>query len=305
MKFSIFGLDFRINRKLEEKDKFSLSDTKVLNAQLVQKIKEIDDYTLCQRVSKISISDFSDLNRVKTALEEHGIVVVPEFVPSEILGRYDSLIKNIKCRVADFVGSGKRLVEEGDVVFQKGSEKISGYDDLSSYKKTIVQVREGQDEGMVDVFNVDNWIPELGEFLRPYFERLSTERLITYNGYPLQPRNLNIYVNASIKETRGFHVDSYKNEVKAFVYLSDVLDLADGPYTYVRGSHLGGVFRRVNMALSSDLPNSTEFPVVPFEDIVPVIAKKGALVISDQSGAHRGFPQLANRERMIAVMKYR
>ena len=140
---------------------------------------------------------------------------------------------------------------------------------------------------------------------RPYFETLSQKGLITRNGNPLQPQNLNIYFNYAIKETRGFHVDSYKNEVKAFIYLSDVRDLGDGPYTYVKGSHAAGIFRRMNMALSSDLPNATEFPIVPFDEIIPVVATKGALVISDQSGAHRGFPQLENRERVIAVMKYR
>ncbi|MGZ7261747.1 hypothetical protein ACXWON_09815, partial [Streptococcus pyogenes] len=53
----------------------------------------------------------------------------------------------------------------------------------------------------------------------------------------ISPRNINVYLNSGIQNTRGFHVDTYEEKLKAFIYLTDCLDFSDGPYTFVKKSH--------------------------------------------------------------------
>ena len=122
------------------------------------------------------------------------------------------------------------------------------------------------------------------------------------DGKSVDFRNLNFYINSNITKTRGFHADSFSPQLKAFVYLTDCLSLDDGPYTYVRRSHTDGPYRRLNQDLCVNLPNKTETPLLDRDRIVPVLGKKGTLVISDQSGFHRGYPQSPGHKRVISVM---
>lgn len=303
MKLSAFGLSIKLSREVEE-GKLSLADLRLINNSLLEKIRLLGAAEIKERVLKMAVPGVSNIDLLSEGLARDGIVVVPNFLPTDVVDKLRNDIDALSSEIKKFQGSKKKFYETESVLYQKGTAKISGYKELSSYGKSIVQVREGQDEGMVDVFNADVFLPVLGKILRPYFEMLSDKGVLGKAGDFLKPTNLNLYINESVMETRGFHVDSYASEIKAFIYLTDVLSLDDGPYTYVRGSHLEGVFPRLNKAISADLPNQTEFPVVQIEDVVPITAKRGALVISDQGGAHRGFPQAAGASRIVAVMKF-
>ena len=158
---------------------------------------------------------------------------------------------------------------------------------------------------MVDVFNIDHLLPTFSTVVRGAYEASPIAELIGSDSENLTARNLNVYMNADITATRGFHVDDYRKKLKSFIYLTDVETLDDGPYTYVKGSHVESPFRRINRTLSRYLPNRTEAPIVPLESIVPAIARKGTLVISDQGGFHRGFPQARGHSRMLSVMNYK
>ena len=158
---------------------------------------------------------------------------------------------------------------------------------------------------MIDIFNVDKWKGTIGDTLRPYFESKLIADVMNVGDSCPEARNLNLYLNTSVTSTRGFHVDSYSKQLKGFVYLEDCLSLEDGPYTYVKESHLESALRKINIQVSSVLPNKTETPFVSLQNIVPVLAKRGALVISDQGGSHRGFPQAPGHQRAVAVMNFR
>ena len=186
-------------------------------------------------------------------------------------------------------------------LLQIGAEKLSGYQELSSYKKTVVQVREGQDQGMIDIFNVDIAFPEVN-ILRKAYEDSGLKEILSSPDLSVGFKNLNFYLNNNVTSTRGFHADSYAPQLKAFVYLTDCLSLDDGPYTYVKGSQKDNPYRRLNKEMCINLPNKTEAPLLNRDDILPVLASRGSLVISDQSGFHRGFPQEEGHERVISVM---
>jgi hypothetical protein len=118
-------------------------------------------------------------------------------------------------------------------------------------------------------------------------------------------KNLNFYLNSDVTDTRGFHVDSYSTQLKAFVYLTDCLSLNYGPYTYVKGSHKENSYHRLNQEMCTNLARKTETPLLNRDDILPVLANRGSLVISDQGGFHRGFPQDKGYERAVSVMNIR
>lgn len=304
MKFFFGKMGFRIERIKTVVESLNINDINEANDDTVKYLKSLSLEELESRLSSVLLPDLSDVSAVKNKLDEHGIIVIPGFVPDEEMQRLQAFVDEIRERAASFIESKAPVSEDDHVLLQNGKARLSGYHQLSNHEKAVVQVRKGQDDGMIDIFNVDKWFEEIGHILRPFFESFSILNVFRLGVERIEAKNLNIYINGNIKKTRGFHVDSYGKQLKGFVYLTDVSSLDDGPYTYVKGSHVGSAFRRINKHISSVLPNKTESPVVPLGDIIPVLAPKGALVISDQGGVHRGFPQAEGHQRVIAVMNY-
>ncbi len=81
-----------------------------------------------------------------------------------------------------------------------------------------------------------------------------------------------------------------KKMLKVFIYLSDV-DTGSGPFTYVKGSQLGGRWRHV----APQLPPVGRYPkdgevesAIPERDWLLATAQAGTLIFADTSGLHRG-----------------
>ena len=213
-------------------------------------------------------------------------------------------LKKIREKITTFKSSSQLFKDEANILFQKGNLKVKDYITLANYKKAVATIRDGQDMGMIDIFNADKWHFSIGDLLRPYFENEILTEVIRNNNDYLEAKNLNLYLNDGVTKTRGFHVDSYAKQLKGFVYLEDCLDLKCGPYTYVKESHLDSPLVKINKKICSALPNETETPIVLRDNIVPALAKKGTLVISDQGGSHRGFPQTKGYKRAVGVMNF-
>ena len=304
MRFSLGGLSVEIRRSAS-KPGLVKDDLPLLNERNLDYLRGCDPAELARRVEMVSLPSLDSVQPVHEQLREQGIVVVPDFIdPSELDGLEDVIARLGRLR-DDFAAAGGDHQENEEYLIQNGGVRVAGYSNLAGYPKPVVQVRQGHDLGMVDVFNADRLFPELGEVLRPRLESPALIEVLSGAGSALQPRNLNIYLNRNIRRTRGFHVDAYARQVKAFIYLTDVTGLGDGPYTYVAGSHRPDTYRRLNRKLSEDLPNATETPVVPLDRVIPVLGRRGSLIISDQAGFHRGFPQDQGATRCVAVMNYK
>ena len=227
-------------------------------------------------------------------LDKDGIFIIPNFI-NEI--ESDMLCTGIENAVELYkqkLGDKINYEDETALVQTKPDKnKFKKYDDFAKYPKPILNVREGADNGMLDIFNIDNL---LGDKLSSgIFSKIRNDSFLIdfLKSLPqsLKMKNINSYVNSGITKTRGFHVDSYKNQIKFFIYLTDVMELSQGPYTFVKGSHKENPYRSINGQLSESIKIKTETPIVNMKDIYPILAKKGSLVISDQSGFHRGYPQ--------------
>lgn len=305
MKLSFLGLEITISSQRSKREHPVLQDVKLANNEVLSYIRTLSDEDISERIRSVICTVGQGEEKIRETLSREGIVIVPDFIPQSTLKNVNIELNEIREKISLFLSGKQRTSEEENVLFQQGNAKLSGYAALAGYGKAVVQVRHGQDQGMIDIFNVDKWEASLGERLRAYFEQQFVSQIMEVGEARPEARNLNLYLNKGVTHTRGFHVDSYSKQLKGFVYLEDCLKLDDGPYTYIKKSHLESGFTRINKQISSVLPNKTETPCVPLGNIVPALAKKGTLVISDQGGSHRGFPQAAGYQRAVAVMNFR
>ncbi len=305
MKKTFLGLDFELKRKSTSHG-VSMADIKTINDDQVANIRTLSSSEIQARLADVLVDGLDtagQINQAERILRKYGIVVIPDYIDPVSLDKFRSSLTSVYKEYLELLKNS--VYEDSQLLVQRGAAKVSGYRKLATYSKPVMQVRGGQDDGMIDIFNVDHLLSESAQLLRAGFEKDGLKRILSSGNSNLTAENLNCYINESISQTRGFHADSYGTQLKGFIYLTDVRDLDDGPYTYVRSSHKDSAYRRANKSISESLPKGTEAPLVNFPDVIPVVAPKGSLVISDQSGFHRGFPQGVDRTRMIAVMNYR
>jgi hypothetical protein len=226
------------------------------------------------------------VGRHAEALAEAGVVVVEEYLEPE---RCDELREEVEALLA------------GDVVEARPDDD---YGDLVARDEPVVKQRSGDwDDGMLDVFNVDRTIPGLAAFKEDEFVADIVGRAA---GEGYAPDTVNVYVNRSVTNTRGFHADTYGGKFKSFVYLTDIPDRSFGPFAYVEGSHRPSALERtVNGAVNRIRGAPPTDAVFYDEDDVRVCtAPKGTLIVADQTGYHRGIPQDSGRERLLATTSY-
>jgi len=302
MNFSFGSFSIDIKRiRCRKGNPASLDDVKSINDDHVKYLKGLSTAELNSRTEAVTVENLDNYDLVRSCLAENGIIVVADFIDIDVFGGFGEVVSDLKSIIKEFLEANVLVDEKDRILLLKGNQKLSGYNQLASYNKTVFRVREGQDQGMIDVFNVDLAFPEASA-LRKAYENSGLKEILSSSENSVDLKNLNFYLNSSVTSTRGFHVDSYAPQLKAFIYLTDCFSLDDGPYTYVKGSQKDDPYRRLNQEMCSNLPNKTEAPLLNRDDILPVLASRGSLVIADQSGFHRGFPQQEGHERVTSVM---
>ena len=215
----------------------------------------------------------------KTELKSEGIVIYSNYLDKETT---NELLNRVK-------------------FYEKNPKKLSS--------KTFFNIRDSSDSkqkydtGMIDIVNYHKTEKKLINIIdvkriQKIIEEQSNSK-INFKG-------LNIYINKGIENTRSFHVDSFgANQVKAFIYLSDVLNESYGPYCYVKKSNLLSFEKFKNLYFNffkgyplTDIRNFNK------KEIYKCIAKKGTLIISCQDGYHRGHPQEKNKERYLITINF-
>jgi len=211
-------------------------------------------------------------------LAKDGIVTIPGFVSSETANEYRELIHQLIGRM------------QGDA---EGREYIDGAMCIDRGK------RFKSDFNMIDIFDIEKALPELS-YLKQSAHMLNVVREVS--GQELKVENLNVYVNRGIKP-RVLHIDSFTStQYKAFIYLTDVDTLADGPYMYVKGSHLCSDKKILSYIENYENDNyATDMRAFSYDDATPCFGKKGTLIISDQSGVHGAHPQPESAERVLLM----
>lgn len=228
----------------------------------------------------------AELEDYSRTLAEEGIVVVEGYLDDEIC---DDLYR----RISESIELGEFDVAEG---------KYS-YSDLANWGDVVVDKRTGRDEGMYDVFNIDEEIGEVRSIKEDSFINDIVDRAASV---PYSPDNINVYWNRSVTTTRDFHADTYSGKFKSFVYLTDVPDLSYGPFSFIKGSHETSKAKQKVSQLINRFQDNPPTDAVFYDDenVVRCTAPKGTLIIANQAGYHRGHPQEEGRERMLVTTSY-
>ena len=291
------GLDIRLAKKNQI---LSIEEIKKVNDNTLSYIKSLSVEELQKRVNSITYNGLlstRSISEINSILDKEGIIVVPGVLDDNKVDETKKIIKdiiqNIKKSESSKKGNGKDYIVQNNII------KGQSYFDLSNNPKSVVVIRQGNDQGMIDVFNVNRLLGKLGDEVYKVFLKDWLVDLLKNSNEPVNPKNLNLYINHSVTSTRGFHVDSNYRSIKGFIYLTDVNTIEDGPYCYVKGTHIDTPFSKVNKSLGGK-----EAPFTNILDIIPVLGKKGTLILSDQSGIHRGIPQRIGSIREVLVMRY-
>lgn len=233
-------------------------------------------YNLYQLLKVLAATAIFDIRRMsyknnKNLKNFSGIRIEPGFLSE---GNSDLLYKEISALVEK-----KYLANDGTLFQERGAG--------------------GHDEGMLDIKHIDRTIPDFSEKIKVVKILETVEKEL---GLKLSVKNINCYWNVGVQNTRGLHADSHtKDQYKAFIYLTDVLDDLDGPYCYVQNSYKVSLTRYkcviFNYFNSRPL---TDYSTQDFEvKMLKAKASKGTLIISNQNGAHRGWPQGENNKRAL------
>lgn len=310
MKLKIGKIHIDVRRNASNTHDKSITEDGLLklNNEYIDYLKKLSNEEIHQRIRKISVDNLNskkNKENAKNLLNENGIVVVPNFLDRETVNSMYNANNSLLKEISEIEENSNGYYEDKHIIVQSSDIRINGYLALSTHKKTIVNIRQGQDLGMIDIFNVDkskyHCDIEIRDILR---KKKNLNELVFGLESGKELSNINLYHNDSIIKTRGFHIDDMSNTLKAFIYLTDVDYLSNGPYCYVSGTHKPGPYREANLAIARKSVKITETPYAPVSSIVPVLAKKGSLVISDQTGIHRGIPQKENFKRTVLVARY-
>jgi len=162
------------------------------------------------------------------------------------------------------------------------------------------------DEGVRRIYHIDKEFPDLLELRHDP----SVMRIVNgYYGFPFYSGVLTFQHNTkSNANTRYYHVDIFGKEFKAFVYLDDV-DIGNGPFTYLRGTHTS-LFRRLKKQILGNKEGSdTSFYDKDLGRLmkreVNITGAAGTLILADVRGFHRGSPQLDRSRSVLVNYMYR
>ena len=163
--------------------------------------------------------------------------------------------------------------------------------------------REEYDTNMIDIKHVDRAVPGVHEIFDtpPLLEAIAEAC-----GERVKLINCNALVNRGVLNPRPFHSDSTGIvQYKGFIYLTDVPDPSYGPYCYVRGSHRLHWDKYENFALNwwKGRP-ITDMRAHDERRAEKMLAPRGTLMLSNQNGFHRGWPQEPGRTRILLLGNY-
>lgn len=244
-------------------------------------------------------------------LDWHGVVMLRDFVEPGLATAARAEADMLMARLNDALVTTDAQGQAGNIPWQVGGARFAGHRAILAQGRPLANLksrdRATENGGIVDFFFLDKAARENGwHALSACCRRLQSGPVaeIIAAVSRAAPRQVNMLRNESVTRTRGLHIDNLKGNYKAFLYLGDVAK-EDGPYAYVPGSHRRPDLLKREARLNGlkGLPETNSYAFESYEIAMP--AKKGTLIISCQSGVHRGLPQRLGASRTVLVGNYR
>ena len=174
-----------------------------------------------------------------------------------------------------------------------------------------INERKKESQGKVDtkvkaIFSFEKNSNKLAEFIESNkLQSLFEEEL----GYELVLRNCCLQYDEPDTETkRSFHTDNNPPpSFKAFIYLTDVDETKNGPFSVIEGTHTKARYLRLKniyFNLKNNLPTSNMDKFIPKKSETAFCGKKGDLILSTQTLFHRGNPEHSERTRYVLIFYF-
>lgn len=225
------------------------------------------------------------LRQPRNDFTQHGYEVIPNFFDQQ------------EC---------DRLIEVANSYLVNRSYLITG-DCYLLCRKDIHDV----DLDVQQIMNAQEIDEKLAQLFRSHIiEDIFEERI----GEKVVLRNISIKIdNPDTTSKRGYHTDSVTKTVyKAFIYLTDVNEYGDGPYTVIPGTHFDVSKRLINYFYGwiiqllhnrKSTRNYKEDIQLLYSDkqAVSLFGKAGTMVISNQQVVHKGWHQQDKSTRYAIV----
>ena len=265
------------------------------------------------RYTDISLSRRA-LARAAWALNRNGVIRLTGVVSPNLVLALNHEINDLLKSLKIYQTSGI-LPDNIASTYLNTQEKLmlAGYKKLVNADKAVINTRfsrpdgrSGSDAGMIDIFHPERLLTNLGKRIQNCLHEKLIQRLLLVSSLnQMKVKCRNLYLNRGVQDTRSYHCDGRSLKFKSFVYISDVNELDDGPYCYVKGSH-----RRRRMWWRSATFNKKnqlgpfEFSQLEGAEAISLFAKAGDMVLSSQKGAHCGHPQHPEAKRTVLVNMY-
>ena len=127
-------------------------------------------------------------------------------------------------------------------------------------------------------------------------------------GKKLVLRNCSMMVDEPDTETkRSFHSDNNPPpSFKAFVYLTDVKEEKNGPFSVIVGTHRSRYLRAKNVInnIINDRKITDLETYLPNKEETAFTGEKGTAIFSTQTAFHRGNPKHSEKTRFMLVFYY-
>lgn len=107
---------------------------------------------------------------------------------------------------------------------------------------------------------------------------------------------------------RPFHTDGFQVNYKLFIYLNDVPELHNGPYSVIPGSHRNYLSKWRNLLnnLLSGNPSPDDMKIgFSDDDTVSVTGEAGTAILSCQALAHKGWQGHSKARRYVLIVYLR
>ncbi|MEO1001867.1 MAG: hypothetical protein AAFX65_02000 [Cyanobacteria bacterium J06638_7] len=236
-------------------------------------------------------------------LARNGVIVIRGAVSQHTVSKLASLAESTWAHVVELpLGQGL----PNAILNRDQNRALRGYKALVESDKPVINVRYGEDQGMMDIFHPERLDPEHCQLvLNSLHEGLVGDLSRQAFGVPLNVTCRNLYINKGVSNTRFFHCDGERVKVKSFLYLNDVSSLDVGPYCYIRKSHRDQHLRRRNQKFNAKHQlNKHEYRLLAGRATLPLFCHAGDMVVSAQHGAHRGYPQQPSAQRAVLLNVY-
>jgi hypothetical protein len=277
-------------------------------AELLEtRMTEVDEAKLKKHCADIDRADQkvpTSLGQVRADLAEHaqalfrdGYVVIPNFVTAEIC---ESAAAALSARLdRDGVLAKTKQLQATMTTEQPADEYLDG---ARVVYRASASKGAAYDTGMLIVHDPEKMTPQF-ELLK---NNPDVHAIVTAaRGEAPEHKGQIIYFNDSVTNPRCLHWDSLTLQFKAFLYLTDVNEEADGPYSFVKGTHLPIASRGENARNNAKCGNHPKDAFIYEKaDLLPLLGKKGTLIISNQRGYHGGTPQKPGHRRIMLVQNY-